>query len=143
MAFEGEDARRWSMTDAPTMLPGVDFITRSPVGPFIDTGINTTVETKGHVYLSVETIREMAEIAGLLENKNAQERSLHDLEMYNAGYETGLKEGQEISERLVAISNRLGAQHGSNSSAGAVVTKAAKKPASVSAGKPESDPLDI
>lgn len=143
MAFEGEDARRWSMTDAPAMLPGVDFITRSPVGPFIDTGINTTVETKGHVYLSVETIREMAEIAGLLEKKNAQERSLHDLEMYNAGYEAGLKEGQEISERLVAISNRLGAQHGSNSSAGAVVAKAAKKPASVSAGKPESDPLDI
>jgi hypothetical protein len=143
MAFEGEDARRWSMTDAPTLAPAVDFITRSPVGPFIDTGVNTTVETKGHVYLSVDTIREMAEIAGLLESKSAQERSLHDLEMYNAGYEAGLKEGQEISERLVAISNRLGTQHSSNSSAGAVVTKAAKATASVSAGKPESDPLDL
>ena len=143
MAFEGEDARRWSMTDAPTLAPAVDFITRSPVGPFIDTGVNTTVETKGHVYLSVETIREMAEIVGLLESKSAQERSLHDLEMYNAGYEAGLKEGQEISERLVAISNRLGTQHSSNDSAGAAVAKATKVTASVSAGKPESDPLDI
>ena len=62
MAFEGEDAKRWSMIDAPTLLPAVDWITRSPNGPFLDTGINISVENKGRVYLSVETRRDMAEI---------------------------------------------------------------------------------
>jgi hypothetical protein len=66
MAFEGEDARRWSMVDAPTLQPAVDFVTKSPNGPFLDTGINVIPEMRGRVYLSVDTIREMAEIAGLL-----------------------------------------------------------------------------
>lgn len=107
MAFEGEDARRWSITDAPALQPAVDFITKSPNGPFIDTGLNVTFEQRGRVYLSVETIKEMAEIAGLLENKNAQEKVLHDTATYNRGYEDGLKEGNELLGKLTAAIERL------------------------------------
>lgn len=109
MAFEGEDARRWALVDAPALMPGVDFVTRSPNGPFIDTGISVSVENKGRVYLSVETIKEMAEIAGLLETKNAQERSIYDMEIYNEGYKAGLKEGTDLSERLGNIVSHFAA----------------------------------
>lgn len=107
MAFEGEDARRWAITNAPTLQPAVDFITKSPNGPFIDTGLNVTFEMRGRVYLSVETIREMAETAGIIETKNAQESSLYDLEIYNKGYEAGLKEGAELLGKLTTAVERL------------------------------------
>jgi len=109
MAFEGEDARRWEVTNAPALQPAVDFITKSPNGPFIDTGLNVTFEMRGRVYLSVETIKEMAEIAGLLENRNAQEKNLHDEGNYNRGYEAGLKEGAELLGKLTAAVERLSA----------------------------------
>ena len=107
MAFEGEDARRWVIVDAPTLQPAVDFITKTPNGPFIDTGFNVTFEMRGRVYLSVETIKEMAEVAGLLDNKNAQEKNLHDEANYNRGYEAGLKEGNELLGKLTAAVERL------------------------------------
>lgn len=109
MAFEGEDARRWALVDAPTLQPAVDFITKSPNGPFIDTGLNVTFEQRGRLYLSVETIKEMAEVAGLLDNKNAQEKSLHDTATYNRGYEDGLKESEELLGKLSTVTSRLSA----------------------------------
>lgn len=111
MAFEGEDARRWSMIDAPALPPGVDFITKSPNGPFIDTGINVIPEMRGRVYLSIETIKEMAEIAGLLDSKNAQEKSLYDLEIYNNGYKDGLRDGEELIGKLTTTISRLSADN--------------------------------
>lgn len=107
MAFEGEDAQRWTLTDAPTLQPAVDFITKTPNGPFIDTGMNVAFEQRGRVYLSVETIREMAEVAGLLDAKNAQEASLYDLEIYNKGYKDGLNDGEELIGKLTATIARL------------------------------------
>lgn len=107
MAFEGEDARRWAVVDAPTLQPAVDFITKSPNGPFIDTGLNVTFEMRGRVYLSLETIKEMAEIAGLLDNKNAQELSLHELEIANEAYARGLKDSEELVGKLSSIINRM------------------------------------
>jgi hypothetical protein len=107
MAFEGEDARRWSMVDAPTLQPAVDFVTKSPNGPFLDTGINVIPEMRGRVYLSVDTIREMAEIAGLLETKNAQEKNLHDIDVYNHGYKDGLRDGEELIGKLATTIGRL------------------------------------
>lgn len=109
MAFEGEDAQRWVVTNAPAFQPAEDFITRSPNGPFIDTGFDVTFEKRGRVYLSVETIREMAVVAGILENKNAQEKNLHDEGNYNRGYEAGLKEGADLLAKLSAVTGRLSA----------------------------------
>jgi hypothetical protein len=107
MAFEGEDAQRWKLTDAPILQPAVDFITKTPNGPFIDTGFDVPFELRGRVYLSVETIKEMATVAGLLESKNAQEKNLHDEANYNRGYEDGLKEGNELVSKLMGITGRL------------------------------------
>jgi hypothetical protein len=109
MAFEGEDAKRWILTDAPTLQPAVDFITKTPNGPFIDTGFNVTFENRGRVYLSVETIKEMAEIAGLLESKNAQELSLHDKAMYERGYERGLRDSEELVGKLTSVISSMSA----------------------------------
>jgi len=109
MAFEGEDAQRWTLTDAPTLQPAVDFITKTPNGPFIDTGLNVTFEQRGRIYLSVETIKEMAEVAGLLESKNAQEKNLHDEENYNRGYERGLRDSEELVGKLTSIISRMSA----------------------------------
>lgn len=109
MAFEGEDAQRWTLTDAPTLQPAVDFITKTPNGPFIDTGFNVTFENRGRVYLSVETIKEMAEVAGLLDRKNAQEKNLHELEIENRGYERGLRDSEELVGKLTSIISRMSA----------------------------------
>jgi hypothetical protein len=109
MAFEGEDARRWALVDAPALMPGVDFVTRSPNGPFIDTGISVSIENRGRVYLSVQTIKEMAEIAGLIDTKNAQERSLYDMEKYNEGFKAGLQEGTDLNDRLGNIISHIAA----------------------------------
>ena len=143
MAFEGEDAKRWSITDAPTLQPAVDFITKTPNGPFIDTGMNVTFEQRGRVYLSVETIKEMAEVAGLLESKNAQEKSLHDEGNYNRGYEAGLKEGADLLGKLSAVTNRLSTPH---LGARANYVEIDGEPASVSglqSGITDSDPVDV
>lgn len=107
MAFEGEDAQRWTLTDAPTLQPAVDFITKTPNGPFIDTGMNVTFEQRGRIYLAVETIREMAQVAGLLEKKNNQQNALHDVSVYNEGYKNGLREGEELIGKLTATLARL------------------------------------
>lgn len=61
-----EQQSRFVVVESPTMLPGNDFITGSHIGPFIDTGVQVRPERRGHVYISVETIREMAEAAGVL-----------------------------------------------------------------------------
>jgi hypothetical protein len=90
-------------------MPGVDFVTRSPNGPFIDTGISVSIENRGRVYLSVQTIKEMAEIAGLIDTKNAQERSLYDMEKYNEGFKAGLQEGTDLNDRLGNIISHIAA----------------------------------
>jgi hypothetical protein len=144
MAFEGEDARRWSMTDAPTLLPAVDWITRSPNGPFLDTGINLTVESKGRVYLSVDTLCEMAEIAGLLESKDNATQALHDKEQYEKGYADGLKKEGQLVESLMAITHILaGRSTGIDDLSGDKVAEKLAKAAGVKLGKPAGNSDDV
>lgn len=143
MAFEGEDARRWSITDAPTLQPAVDFITKSPNGPFIDTHFDVAFENRGRVYLSVETIKEMAEVAGLLENKNAQEKNLHDEANYNRGYEAGLKEGADLIAKLSAVTGRLSTTDYSSVLADVETVDSIEASADDESGKPASDPVDV
>ena len=139
MAFEGEDARRWQMTDAPTMLPAVDFFTRTANGPFLDTGVSLTVESKGRVYISVETLREMAEIAGILETKNSEEKNLHEIAIYNAGYRDGLAEGNYLVERVTSIVAQLAPNRGTVVSDDVEVVAEPAKAAGNKSGKPDSN----
>ena len=143
MAFEGEDARRWTLTDAPTLQPAVDFITKTPNGPFIDTGFNVTFENRGRIYLSVETIKEMAEVAGLLESKNAQEKNMHDEGNYNRGYEAGLKEGADLLAKLSAVTGRLSAADYSAVIHDVPVDDDSASDAGVESGISDSDSVDV
>jgi hypothetical protein len=58
---------RFFLTDAPSISPGVCWITKTGVGPFIDTGIDLSknVVDRGRMYISVDALREMAQVAGL------------------------------------------------------------------------------
>ena len=143
MAFEGEDARRWTVTDAPTLQPAVDFITKSPNGPFIDTGLNVTFEMRGRVYLSVETIKEMAEIAGLLENKNAQEKSLYEAGIYNLGYKDGLNEGKELLGKLTTAIERMSAPDYSAVLRDVEVDESTGGQSGSESGEPDGDSIDV
>lgn len=143
MAFEGEDARRWALVDAPTQMPAVDWITKSPNGPFIDTGIKVVPEMRGHVYLSVETIKEMAEIAGLLESKNAKESNLYDLEIYNRGYKDGLNEGVELLGKLTTVANRLSPAFSDAIATSVEAAIELTSNAGDESGVSDSDPVDV
>jgi len=143
MAFEGEDARRWALVDAPTLQPAVDFITKTPNGPFIDTGFNVTFENRGRIYLSVETIKEMAEVAGLLENKNAQELSLHELEIENRGYERGLRDSEELVGKLTSVISRMSAPDYSAVLADVETIEDIEGSSSDESGIADGDPVDV
>ena len=58
---------RFKLVDTPAMLPGDCWISRTSVGPFIDTGTDVPFERRGRVYINVDVLREMAFEAGLFE----------------------------------------------------------------------------
>lgn len=85
------------------MAPGVDWVTKSSVGPFIDTGVDLStggIIDRGRVYLSKDTIKEMAGQLGLFEELEAK---LED--RYDAGYRDGIKEtiGGDISRSVADL----------------------------------------
>lgn len=56
------------MIDAPDKNPGVDYLTRTSVGPFIDTGRDAPAQSgRGldRIFISVDTLKHMADIAGI------------------------------------------------------------------------------
>ena len=85
---------RFFLTDAPALSPGVCWITKTGKGPFVDTGIDLskTVVDRGRMYLSVDVIREMAQLAGLFDEKKPVSVELHDKEVYDRGYNDAIKE---------------------------------------------------
>jgi hypothetical protein len=97
----------WTLTDAPTLAPAVDYVTGTSVGPFVDTGIEVAFGNKGRLYLAESTIREMAEQLGLFEVRNAVAVELHETEIYNAGYKAGLTQSGELDGLLRTVADRL------------------------------------
>lgn len=85
---------RFFLTDAPAMSPGVCWITKSGVGPFIDTGIDLSLHVvdRGRMYISVDALREMAQIAGLFGEEQPVSVELRKKEFYDLGYNDALKE---------------------------------------------------
>lgn len=59
----------YTKVEVPAFAPGDDYITRSVKGPFVDTGlqIKPGQARHGRVYLSKDTVREMAEVLGLFD----------------------------------------------------------------------------
>jgi hypothetical protein len=76
------------------MSPGVCWITKSGVGPFIDTGIDLSLHVvdRGRMYISVDVIREMAQLAGLFDETAPVSVELRKKELYDQGYRDALEE---------------------------------------------------
>lgn len=66
---------RFTVVDAPALQPAVDYITSSAVGPFIDTGRDIDFQGRkiGRIYLSADTVREMASELGIISGGAAEE----------------------------------------------------------------------
>jgi hypothetical protein len=129
---------RFFLTDAPAMAPGVCWITKSGVGPFIDTGVDLSLHVvdRGRMYISVDAIREMAQIAGLFEEKDPVSVELRKKEYYDLGYKDALEEMNKdvisnFVERVVSNSASAAgaatpvAPEGGHTTAGAAVVDSA------------------
>jgi hypothetical protein len=64
----------YQLVTHPEKAPAVDFFTRSGNGPFVDTGVDVILRSRPgmpvvteRVYLSRDTIRNLAQVAGVLE----------------------------------------------------------------------------
>ncbi len=80
---------RFTLVDTPALLPGNDFVTGTPVGPFIDTHCDVPFEKRGRLYLSLDTVREMAIEAGLFEGLVPEAKVV---QAYDKGYADAQKE---------------------------------------------------
>lgn len=97
---------RFSVTEAPALQPAFDYITGNAVGPFIDTNkdiIGPGGRVMGRLYLSKDTIEEMARELGLL--GPALHQGLID-DAYHRGKLDALKE--ELGGDLYSVSASLG-----------------------------------
>lgn len=88
--------------------PGVDFFTGTHVGPFIDTGkkvwiLRPEIGTKQYqkVYISIDTLREMAQEAGLLQATDVEKD-----QAYGQGYADAVKE--QIGGQILNVADTLG-----------------------------------
>lgn len=107
---------RFTVVNAPAREPGHCWITKTSVGPFIDTGVDLSLDRidRGRIYISVDVLREMAQLAGLFEEKEPPTVELKRKQWYNEGYQAAMKEMQEdvinrfaghISHNAVGISS--------------------------------------
>lgn len=138
---------RFFLTDAPAMSPGVCWITKSGVGPFIDTGVDLSLHVidRGRMYISVDAIREMAQIAGLFDETAPVSVELRKKEFYDQGYKDALEEMNKdvinnfvervISNSAVTAGAAIPVESESNhTTAGAAVPDSA----SADAGEPQN-----
>jgi hypothetical protein len=114
----------------------VCWITKTSKGPFIDTGVDLskTVVDRGRIYLSVDVIREMAQLAGLFEEGEPQTAGLKKKQWYEEGYNAAVKELQnDVVNNFVerVISNT------------ALTAGAAISPAPESGGQIDAEPGTI
>lgn len=95
---------RYTVIDTAALPPGACWISKNPQGPMIDTGVDILFNERGRLYLSVESIKEMARVAGLFDKTDEQE--LEDHAIWNAGYAAGVKE--DLSGTLGDSLDQLG-----------------------------------
>lgn len=108
----------FALVTHPEHAPAVDFLTRSGEGPFIDTGLDVWVRpvpgaanVRERVYLSVNTITQLADLAGSVQTPSG--RTLHEEKLIAQGKVEALREGH--GERIAALAadlNRLLESHG-------------------------------
>lgn len=102
---------RFMVVETPALHPGACWITGSQVGPFVDTQTDVPFEKRGHVYIGLDALREMAFEAGLFKGLVPEERVQ---EAYNNGKADGLKEdtngtADRLSAELRSAADRIDA----------------------------------
>lgn len=105
----------FKLVKSPDRQPAVDFITRSAEGPFVDTGVDIRLRSQPgmpvvveRLYLSVSTVRFLAEVAGLSFGESEQYRedvASHEARLIAQGKLDGLKEG--IGDDLANVARTL------------------------------------
>jgi len=85
---------RFNVVQAPPQQPGHCWITRTAVGPFIDTGVDVSVGKidRGRMYISIGVLREMAQVAGLFDEGQPVSVDLRRQEWYDKGYQAAMEE---------------------------------------------------
>ena len=85
---------RFNLVQAPAREPGHCWITKTAIGPFVDTGIDLSLDKidRGRIYISVDALREMAQIAGLFDEKEPVTVELKRKQWYDQGYNDAMKE---------------------------------------------------
>lgn len=107
--MNGNPSGRFIVMDAPEQHPGVDFFTRSPNGPFADMGQTLHILRKNdsktieRVYVSLDTVRELADAFGLFDGLVPEASETDD---YLRGYADAIKEN--IGADVLDAADRLG-----------------------------------
>lgn len=103
---------RFSVTETPVLAPGQCWVTKSTVGPFVDTGVDVQFAERGRLYLTIDAVREMALAAGLFDAYEAQVEAA-EVDGYNRGYTEAVREnyGDALGtavDRLAFVVGQLG-----------------------------------
>lgn len=103
---------RYKLVEQALVSPGVDWISRSEKGPFVDTGLEVEFAQKGRLYLSVDTVRELAEAAGIIGEGPSQGELSREAQEYFRGYSDAVKENEighldRLVTRLAAVADNL------------------------------------
>lgn len=96
---------RFKVVNVAERSPGVDYITKTSVGPFIDTGVDIQLPDGrrfGRIYLSKDTVAEMARELGII-GGHASEGAIQNA--YNRGLLDASKE--EIGGDLITVTGTL------------------------------------
>jgi hypothetical protein len=129
---------RFSVIDVPLLDPGHCWITKTAEGPFIDTGVDVGrmhIE-RGRIYLSVEVLREMARVAGILDEGKSVSAELKEKEWFDKGYSEALKEN--YGDLLARLADRVGPSIlDATGSAGTVEAEDNSEPAGAALEGPE------
>ena len=85
---------RFSLTEGPAQQPGHCWITRTSIGPFIDTGVDVSVGKidRGRIYISIDALREMAQVANLFNEERPISAELLRKEWFDKGYRQAMEE---------------------------------------------------
>jgi hypothetical protein len=125
---------RFTVVQAPPQQPGHCWITHTSIGPFVDTGVDVSVGKidRGRMYISIDTLREMAQVAGLFDEETPVSVELRKKEWFDKGYQQAMEEIsndavsrfiEHASRNLVGVTGNTAMVEPANSfaSAGAAV----------------------
>jgi hypothetical protein len=98
---------RFSVIDTAILAPGHCWVSKTAEGPFIDTGVDIgrMYIERGRIYLSFDVLREMARVAGIIDEGKSASVELKEQEWYNKGYSDALKEN--YGDVLHALTDRI------------------------------------